>query len=103
MSDPGAVTFPLLELGLAGHRPGDEWFADAGKMHVIDCAWRRDDAGFDVPPRFPATGPQAFAANIAFVGFGGSCLWDWRAWKFGRRDSKFQRIRQEFKPQCFGV
>ena len=76
MSDPGAVTFPLLELGLAGHRPGDEWFADAGKMHVIDCAWRRDDAGFDVPPRFPATGPQAFAANIAFVGFGGSCLGD---------------------------
>src|SRR2546423_12990402 len=74
MSNPGPVAFPLLKLGLTRHGPCDEWFADRGKMHKINDARRRDDARFDVSPRFPSTGPQTFAANIAFVGFGGSCL-----------------------------
>src|SRR5213596_2225520 len=74
MSNPGPVAFPLLKLGLTRHGPCDEWFADCGKMHQIDDARRRDDARFDVSPRCPSTGSQTFAANIAFVGFGGSCF-----------------------------
>src|SRR5213082_1662904 len=76
MSNPGPVAFPLLKLGLTRHGPCDEWFADCGKMHQIDDARRRDDARFDVSPRCPSTGSQTFAANIAFVGFGGSCFGD---------------------------
>jgi len=76
MRNPGPVAFPLLKLGLTGHGPCDEWFADRGKMHQIDDARRLDDARFDVSPRCPSTGSQTFAANIAFVGFGGSCFGD---------------------------
>jgi len=76
MSNPGPVAFPLLKLGLTRHGPCDEWFADRGKMHKINDARRRDDARFDVSPRCPSTGPKTFAANVAFVGFGGSCLGD---------------------------
>src|SRR5437867_12937075 len=74
MSNPGPVAFPLLKLGLAGHRPCNKWFADCRKMHHVHDARRSNDASLDVSPRFPSTGPQAFAANIALVGFGGSCL-----------------------------
>src|SRR6266513_3957237 len=74
MSNPGSVAFPLLKLGLTRHGPCDEWFVDRGKMHQIDDARRLDDTRFDVPPRCPSTGPQTFAANMAFVGFGGSCF-----------------------------
>src|SRR5947208_12335169 len=45
-------------------------------MHQIDDARRLDDARFDVSPRCPSTGAQSFAANIACVGFGGSCFGD---------------------------
>src|SRR5213080_3631990 len=74
MRNPGPVAFPLLKLGLTRHGPCDEWFADRRKMHQINDARRRDDTRFDVSPRRPSTGPQTFAANIAFVGFGGSCF-----------------------------
>src|SRR5437867_11034651 len=74
MSNPRPVAFPLLKLGLAGHGPCNKWFADGRKMHHVHDARRSNDASLDVSPRFPSTGPQTFAANIAFVGFGGSCL-----------------------------
>jgi len=73
MSNPWPVAFPLLKLGLTRHSPCDEWFADAGKMHVIDYARRSDDAGFDFPPRFAVTRPQTFPADVTFVCFGGRC------------------------------
>src|SRR5437870_10071697 len=76
MSNPWPVAFPLLKLGLTRHGPCDERFADRGKMHQIDDARRLDDTRFDVSPRCPSTGSQTFAANIAFVGFGGSCFGD---------------------------
>src|SRR6266699_6980000 len=74
MSNPRPVAFPLLKLGLPGRGPCNKWFADGGKMHHVHDARRSNDASLDVSPRFPSTGPQTFAANIAFVGFGGSCL-----------------------------
>src|SRR5438093_6328946 len=74
MRNPGPVAFPLLKLGLTRHGPCDEWFADRGKMHQIDDARRLDHTRFDVSPRSPSTGPQTFAANIAFVGFGRCCF-----------------------------
>src|SRR5437762_2939583 len=76
MGNPRPVAFPLLKLSLTRHGPCNEWFADRGKMHNIDDARRSDDARFDVSPRFPATGTQTFAANIAFVGFGRRCFGD---------------------------
>src|SRR5882724_2323310 len=77
MSNPRPVAFPLLKLGLAGHGPCNKRFADGGKMHHVREAGRSNDASLDVSPRFPSTGPQTFAANIAFVGFGGSGLGNW--------------------------
>src|SRR5438876_169991 len=76
MSNPWRVAFPLRKLSLTRHGPCNEWFADRGKMHQINDARRSDDARFDVSPRCPSTGPQTFPANIAFVGFGGSCFGD---------------------------
>src|SRR5207253_3632715 len=74
MSNPRPVAFPLLKLGLPGRGPCNKWFADSGKMHHVHDARRSNEASLDVSPRFPLTGPQTFAANIAFVGFGGGCL-----------------------------
>src|SRR2546421_2281321 len=106
MSNPGPVAFPLLKLGLAGHGPGNKWFADGRKTHHVHDARRSDDASLDVSPRFPSTGPQTFAANIAFVGFGGSCLGDQHVRKIGIRESKFQSLtiapsRRATKPESF--
>src|SRR2546428_384186 len=48
MSNPWPVAFPLIKLSLTRHGPCNEWFADRGKMHNIDDAWRSDDERFDV-------------------------------------------------------
>src|SRR5438046_3113669 len=95
MSNPGPVAFPLLKLSLTRHGPCNEWFADRGKMHNIDDARRLDDTRFDVSPRFTSTGPQTFAANIAFVGFGGSCLGN-------RHEDKMIDAAEKCEPLAWG-
>jgi hypothetical protein len=76
MGDPGPFPLTFLKINLTRGRPGEKRFADGGKVQGIDFRRQGDDPGLDFPPRFATAGHQAFSSNVAFEGFGRSCLRD---------------------------